>query len=310
VETEWVNAGKLGTIEKPVKLQNLDELKELMKEVVILRTHQSPDVSSDLPKERHFSYKLDMEPWQKKLYKAMAENLSNELDQISNGSISAPVNILAMMKRLEQVAIDPDMLNPDKADMSQLYPKEEWALNTILSHLEDAENRGIVLFADMKLPLEKVAHALMSEGLQQDEIAFITGDVKNEDRFKIQESFSQGVVKVVLCTSAAEEGVNLQHGAHTMIHLDVPWVPKSITQREGRILRQGQPNEFSTFYTPVMGGTVEDNKRDKLAGKVSVIESLLGENAAGSSRNNVFSDLKATKLSIDDIRSILSMDAN
>lgn len=310
VETEWVNAGKLGTIEKPVKLQNLDELKELMKHVVIIRTHKSPDVTSSLPKDRHLSYKLDMEPWQKKLYKAMAENLSNELDKISNGSITAPVNVLAMMKRLEQVAIDPDMLNPEKAEMDKLYPKEEWAVNTILSHLEDSENRGIVLFADMKLPLEKIAYALINEGMSSDEIAFITGEIKNEERFKVQEAFSQGLVKVVLCTSAAEEGVNLQKGAHTMIHLDVPWVPKSVTQREGRILRQGQPNEFSIFHTPVMGGTVEDNKRNKLASKVSVIESLLGENSAGSARNNVQSDLTAMKLTIDDIRSILSMDAN
>jgi SNF2 family DNA or RNA helicase len=308
VECEEVWTGTK-TVLNPVMLTNLPELKKLMDDVVIIRTHKSDDVISALPKDRHMTYQLEMTKDQDKLYKKLLDSAKDEAEELEE--IGQITNFLAMLKRLEQVALDPDMMkDPKEVDMKKLYPKEEWAVNTILDHLEDQENRGVVVFCDMKLPLNKVKYNLVENGLKDSEVAFITGDVDSEERFQVTERFSRGEVKVVLCTSAAEEGVNLQHGSHTLIHLDVPWVPKAITQREGRILRQGQPNEYATFFTPVMTGTVEDNKRATLTGKIGTIEGLLGKNAAGSSYNNVKGDSNATKLSIKDIKEILKMDAH
>jgi SNF2 family DNA or RNA helicase len=293
---------------KAVKLKNMDKLKELMNDTVFIRTHSSPDVNSKMPKERHTTYNLEMEPKQKKMYQAIADEVKAEIDKMEKQGISASSPImLAKMKRLEQVAIDPDMLqkDPTKVDMHKLYPKEEWAVNTIVDHLEDPANRGVVLFCDMKMPLDKVRQGLIDNNVDPKKIAYITGNVKPAERTAIQDKMKTGEVQVVLCTNAAEEGVNLQHGAHTLIHLDVPWVPKAITQREGRVLRQGQPNDYANFLTPIMTGTVEDNKRDKLGMKVSTIEALLGRGSSGSAAGNINSDVSAEKLSIKDIKAIL-----
>lgn len=294
---------------RPVQLKNLDKLKEKMRDVVFIRTHNSPDVNSSLPKERHTTYQLEMTKEQKKMYNAISEDILSEISRLEKAGLSASTPVLiAKIKRLEQVAIDPDALqrDPSKINMNKLYPKEEWAVNTITDHLQDTSNRGVVVFCDMKLPLNKIQQGLIKNGIDPKRIAFITGDVKPEERTKVQDKLKSGEVKVVLCTNAAEEGVNLQHGAHTMIHLDVPWVPKTYTQRAGRIQRQGQPSRYTVFLNPIMTGTVEDRKREKLGIKTGVIENLLGEGASGSAAKlTESSDVKA--LSLSDIKSILGV---
>lgn len=293
---------------KAVALKNIPELRNLMSDTVFIRTHNSPDVNSKMPKDRHTTYNLEMEPAQKKMYNTIADQVRGEIEKLEKQGISASSPImLAKMKRLEQVAIDPDMLqtDPTKIDMHKLYPKEEWAVNTVVDHLEDPVNRGVVLFCDMKLPLAKVRQGLIDNKVDPKKIAYITGDIKPAERTAIQDKMKTGEVQVVLCTNAAEEGVNLQHGAHTLIHLDIPWVPKSITQREGRVLRQGQSADYANFMTPIISGTVEDAKRSKLGIKVSTIEELLGKGSSGSANNNVKSDMSAEKLSLKDIKAIL-----
>jgi superfamily II DNA/RNA helicase len=286
-----------GTIQKPVALKNQNKLKEEMKDTVFLRTHTSPDVNSSLPSARHVTHSMEMTKEQSKLYSAMQDDVMHELEGMNDDDYKKnAVNVLAKMKHLEQIATDPDQLNPEKVDMKKLYPKEQWAVDTIADHLEDKENRGIVVFSDSKLPLEKVKAGLISEGLSSSQIGIISGDVSPEKRKAVQDAFSDGKIKVVLATSAGEEGINLQAGGHTMIHMDTPWVPKSITQREGRILRTGQPSKHTLFYSPVMSGTVEDQKRGKLGAKVAEIEKLLGEGAAGSAAENVSAAAKAWTL--------------
>lgn len=282
---------------KPVALKDLDGLKEKMSDTVFMRNHNSPDVTTSLPSERHTTFKLEMTTEQNKMYKAIADDIGAELKRLEENGInaSAPA-IIAKLKRLEQVAIDPDMLREkfEDVNMNKLYPKEEWAVQTISEHLEEAENRGVVLFCDMKLPLQKIRKGLVNEGIEPNKVAFITGDIKPEERTAVQERFSKGEVKVVLCTNAGEEGINLQHGAHTLIHLDQPWRPAAVTQREGRILRTGQPSKFTNFYTPLISGTVEDKKRGTLAKKVVTIEVLLGEGSTGSVKNNIKADMDSS----------------
>jgi superfamily II DNA or RNA helicase len=292
----------------PVLLKNTKQLREEMKDIVFIRTHNSPDVNSSLPKDRHSTFYLEMNNEQKKMYNAMAKDIVSEITELEKQGFNASsAAVLAKLKRLEQVAIDPDMLQTDfsKINPKKLFPKEEWAVNTTLDHLDDPANRGMIIFCDMKLPLDKIKHGLIDGKVDPSQIAVISGDIKPSERTEVQRKLENGDVKVVLCTSAAEEGMNLQKGAHTMIHLDVPWVPKSITQREGRVLRQGQTNSYTTFLSPIVTGTVEDKKRAKLGMKVGTIEDLLGAGSAGSVANNVASDDKAKKLSLSDIKSII-----
>nr|NNM90111.1 DEAD/DEAH box helicase [Bacilli bacterium] len=273
----------------PVRLRNHKSLRNEMQDTVILRQHNSPDVQISLPSTRYVTQELSMSAEQCKIYDAMASDLMHKLDAMDSTTYRQnAANVLAQMKRLEQIANDVDLLEDEATvDMDRLSVKEEWAVNVISDHLEDAENRGIVVFAESKLVLRKINKALINQGLDASQIGTISGEVAPEKRTKIVSDFGTGAIRVVLSTSAGEEGINLQTGGHTMIHMDQPWVPKSITQREGRILRSGQPSEFTLFYSPLMAGTVEFYKRSKIMFKVGEIEKLLGQGAAGSVAENI-----------------------
>jgi superfamily II DNA or RNA helicase len=286
-----------GKIMKPVALKNQAVLREKVKDAVILRHHNSPDVTNTLPSARHVTHTISMNKDQAKVYSAMRDSLMHELDEMDNEKFKQnAANILTKMQRLEQIAIDPDQLDPEHADMNKLYPKEQWAVDTTMDHLENGDNRGMVIFSNTKMPIEKVRRGLIESGLSPNEIGVISGDVDPAKRKEVADRFGEGKIKVVLSTSAGEEGINLQHGGHTMIHLDTPWVPKSITQREGRVLRTGQPSDYTLFYSPVMSDSIEEMKRGKLAAKVDDIEKLLGEGSAGSVSENIGSTAKAWTL--------------
>lgn len=302
---EWERKSAFGA--KPIALRNVDLLKEEMADIVFMRNHNSSDVTTSLPKERHFTFNLDMTKEQKRLYTAVAEDIMSEISEMESSGISASSPaVIAKLKKLEQIAIDPDMLIKDfeEVDMSKLYPKEEFVVETTVSHLDNKENRGIVIFSDMKLPLQKIKQGLVDNEIPASQIAFITGEVAPEERTAVQKKFAEGKVRVVLCTNAAEEGVNLQHGGHTLIHVDQPWVPKAVTQREGRVLRTGQPNAFTSFLTPIMKDTVEDRKRGTLGEKIGNIEELLGKGTAGSAANNLKADTKGA-VTFDMIKGLL-----
>ncbi len=267
-----------GTVKKWVALKNIPQLREKAKSVLQVRQMTDPDIGLQLPDRRRVDVRLDMTPRQSRLYEQIRSDVAREISGMSDEEFrqQAP-NVLTKLKRLEQVALDPDLALPEKERSGELSPKESWAVETIGQHLEEPKNRGIVLFADSRLPLDKIADTLKAEGIEPRQI---TGSESPAHRQETERMFSDGKVKVVLATSAAEEGMNLQHGGHTMIHLDVPWVPKSTVQREGRIHRQGQPSAFTTHFHPVMPGTVEQRKQGVLAEKARRIDELLGTHEA------------------------------
>lgn len=98
-----------------------------------------------------------------------------------------------------------------------------------------------VVFTEYRDTLRAAARRLTAEG-----ITFVSfhGDTSDADRERAMASFIQDPsIRVFLGTDAASEGKNLQHGAHHLIHLDVPWNPNRYAQRNGRIDRYGQAKE-------------------------------------------------------------------
>ncbi len=314
----WTNFGRKfvkwekgkGGFSKAVGLNNLELLKSAMSDIVFMRTHGSPDVEISLPKERHTTFSLEMTEAQKKMYKAVAEDILAEINRMeAMGMNASSPAVIAKLMKLEQVALDPDMLtkNPDEINMNKLYPKEEWAVQTIVDHLENPEETGgVLLFCDKRLPLDKIRQGLINEGVEAEKIAFITGSVKPAERTEIQEKFRKGEVTVLLSTNAGEEGLNLQESCNTLIHLDQVWKPTSISQREGRVLRSGNTSSYVNFFSPIIHDTVEDKKRGTIAKKVEIIELLLGDGAAGSAKNNIASDQnEVSGFTFDEIRNMI-----
>lgn len=82
--------------------------------------------------------------------------------------------------------------------------------------------------------------ALIAEGVPRDKIAFIHDAKTDKQKIMLQERTKAGDIRVVIgSTAKLGTGVNVQERAAALHHLDCPWRPRDIEQREGRIIRQG-----------------------------------------------------------------------
>ena len=114
---------------------------------------------------------------------------------------------------------------------------------------------------------------------------------------EIEREFQAGRKRVLLASDAAREGLNLQGCADLLIHLDVPWVPNVVHQRNGRIHRQGQTRPVTILHYR-MPGTVEARKVATLDRKQAWISTVLGPS------DGVAEDV-ATALDLADFEHIL-----
>lgn len=101
------------------------------------------------------------------------------------------------------------------------------------------------------------------------------------DRIKIafNAPFEQEPVRILVCTDAAREGLNLQARCSDLIHFDLPWNPSRLEQRNGRIDRKLQPAKVVTCRYFFYDQRVEDRVLDALVRKTEIIRKQLG--AAG-----------------------------
>ncbi len=111
-------------------------------------------------------------------------------------------------------------------------------------------------------------------------IRVFTGQTSLEERDRIKIAFNapfhHDPIRILVCTDAAREGLNLQARCHDLIHVDLPWNPSRLEQRNGRIDRKLQPAKqvFCRYFT--YDQREEDRVLDALVRKTEVIRRQLG----------------------------------
>lgn len=130
------------------------------------------------------------------------------------------------------------------------------ARNVFDIYIRTSEDRSTqLIFCDISTPkkefnvYDEIKRQLISFGVKASDIAFVHD---YEDELKRQELFDKvqsGDIRILLgSTFKLGIGVNVQNRLIALHHLDVPWRPADMTQREGRILRQGNMNEQVNIY--------------------------------------------------------------
>ncbi len=93
--------------------------------------------------------------------------------------------------------------------------------------------------------VEQLRHEINGTADAEKRIEIFHGPTSEEDRERIKRAFntppSEHPVRILICTDAAREGLNLQAHCHHLFHFDVPWNPSRLEQRNGRIDRKLQP---------------------------------------------------------------------
>lgn len=146
-------------------------------------------------------------------------------------------------------------------------------LEALAGLLADAqlESKKVVAFTEYRDTLRAAGRRLEREG-----IGFVTfhgGTPDNERSEAIRRFIDDDEVRVFLATDAASEGINLQHAAHHLVHLDVPWNPNRYVQRNGRIDRYGQ-DDVPNIWALVAADASKKQGRPEARALEIVVEKL------------------------------------
>lgn len=168
---------------------------------------------------------------------------------------------------------------------------------------ESGRQRKLIIFTEHRDTLNYLAvkiRGLLGNVGNEESVVMIHGGIKREERRKVQELFrNDPVVRVLIATDAAGEGVNLQN-ANLMVNYDLPWNPNRLEQRFGRIHRIGQ-TEVCHLWNMVAGETREGDVFQRLFEKLEVERVALGGRVFDI-LGEVFEDKSLKDLLIEAIR--------
>ena len=132
----------------------------------------------------------------------------------------------------------------------------DWLKDVCLDDRGQWTDERVVIFTEYRSTLNWFKEQLISAGLADkanaDRWEIIEGDTPPEDRERITGDFNYDPadrpVRILLCTDAASEGIDLHLRCHRLLHLDIPFSPTKMEQRNGRIDRHGQPHDTADIY--------------------------------------------------------------
>jgi len=167
-----------------------------------------------------------------------------------------------------------------------------------------------LVFCDLSTPdphrfnvYHELRDRLIAHGIPEREIAFIHEAESDAAKMKLFTDVNAGRVRILMgSTEKMGAGTNVQKRLVALHHLDAPWRPRDIEQREGRILRQGNMNEEIEIYRYVTEGSFDAYMWQTLETKARFIEQVM----SGQTSVRVAEDLEGGALTYAEIKAIAS----
>jgi SNF2 family DNA or RNA helicase len=150
-----------------------------------------------------------------------------------------------------------------------------------LKHDGEWNDERVILFTEYRATQDWLQDILVTHGYGKERLSILNGSVTGEDRERIKAAFQSdpaiSPVRILLATDAASEGIDLQNFCHYMIHVEIPWNPNVLEQRNGRIDRHGQKASAVHIWHPVGKGfeKLEGTRRTEASSLVGDMEFLM-----------------------------------
>lgn len=195
-----------------------------------------------------------------------------------------PLTMYGIAKR---AAIDPRLVSGNAAD--EPLSKTNKAVEETLRSLKDSEkyNGTVAIFCDSYQNKQtgfnlfnEMRDKLVKAGIPASKIAIIRSEMTDNAKQKIFDAVREGDIRVIMgSTQTLGTGVNIQTRLHTLIHMDAPDRPMDYTQRNGRIIRQGNMHKVWNIPVRVLRFGVEDSldvtSYQRLKTKAGFIDSIM-----------------------------------
>ncbi len=275
------------------RFYNLPELISMFKEVADIQTADM--LNLPVPEAEYINVSLEPSGYQKDMVSALADRA----EKVRSGDVDPHIdNMLRITNDGRKLALEQRLVNsmlPDDENSkvnicaANIYSVWERTREQALTQLvfcdlstpksanpgESAGNEleAAPIFQDVYTDLKE---RLMEQGIPKSEIAFIH-DAKTEvQKSALFSKVRAGQVRVLIgSTFKMGAGTNVQRKLIALHHLDIPWRPSDIEQREGRMIRQGNENNHVEVYRYVTKGTFDAYMWQTIENKQKFISQIM-----------------------------------
>ena len=261
------------------KFFNLPELMSMFKEVADIKTSDQLHLPVPVAKFETVVAKPS------EIQKEMVQELSKRAAEIHSGAVDASVdNMLCVTNDGRKIGLDVRLMNPMLPDDPN--SKLNVCVQNVLKIWEEGKEQKLtqLLFCDLSTPkndgqfnvYDDIKTKLQTAGVPESEVAFIHSADTEAKKAALFSKVRSGDVRVLLgSTAKMGAGTNVQSRLVAVHHLDVGWKPSDMTQRNGRIIRQGNMNKEVKVFNYVTEGTFDSYLYQTLENKQRFISQIM-----------------------------------
>ena len=261
------------------KFFNLPELMSMFKEVADIKT--SDQLHLPVPEAKFET--VVAKP--SEIQKEMVQELSKRAAEIHSGTVDASVdNMLCVTNDGRKIGLDVRLMNPMLPDDPN--SKLNVCVRNVLKIWDEGKDLKLtqLLFCDLSTPkndgnfnvYDDIRKKLVAAGVPENEIEFIHNADTEAKKAALFSKVRSGDVRVLLgSTAKMGAGTNVQSRLVAVHHLDVGWKPSDMTQRNGRIIRQGNMNKEVKVFNYVTEGTFDSYLFQTLENKQRFISQIM-----------------------------------
>jgi hypothetical protein len=260
--------------------------------------------------------------------KAYVEDLAKRAEAINAGSVHpTDDNFLKITGEARLIGLgnqavkamytrNGENLPPDFVEENQRNGKVDVCVNKVFERWEQStDTKGVqLIFSDIAVNDENcnfsaykyIKEELIAKGIPEDEIIFAPkSDAKNRE--EIFNKINAGEYRVIIAsTETLGTGANIQKKLVALHHLDIPWKPSCLEQREGRILRQGNENPEVEILNYVTESTLDSYLYSTVTNKARFIAQILDNDSPA----RVYEDMDEKVLTYAEIQAVAAGDPN
>ncbi|MCR5509623.1 MAG: DEAD/DEAH box helicase family protein [Lachnospiraceae bacterium] len=271
------------------RFHNLPELTSLF---ALIADFHLVDVADGVPE--HDGYIDDMVAKTPE-FETYLRTISERADEVRHGSVSRrDDNMLKITTDGRKAALDIRLV--DTSAPFSIHSKVSHCAKNVAdifyTTLQDRSTQ--LVFCDISTPkagfniYDELKELLLDQGVPADQIAFIHDASTERQRSDLFKKVREGKIRVLIgSTFKLGLGVNVQDKLIAVHHIDVPWRPADMTQREGRILRQGNTNPKVKIYRYITEGSFDAYSWQLLETKQRFITDLLSGSVAQRSGGDI-----------------------
>ena len=261
------------------KFFNLPELMAMFKEAADIKT--SDQLNLPVPQAKFETVVVKPSEIQQDMVQALSERAA----EVHSGSVDPSVdNMLKITSDGRKIGLDQRLMNSALSDDPS--SKLNACVNNVLRIWNDTKEQKLtqLIFCDMSTPkgdgsfnvYDDIRSKLLNAGVPEQEIEFIHNADTENKKAELFSKVRSGQVRVLLgSTAKMGAGTNVQTLLVAVHHLDVGWRPSDMTQRNGRIIRQGNQNKQVYVYNYVTESTFDAYLYQTLENKQKFISQIM-----------------------------------